>query len=64
MHQVGTGFGLMSLSVLIADCVLLHCTKNKNIYQRIKELELNEKDVQEIELDEVEATEPVSPIRI
>jgi hypothetical protein len=30
----------MSLSVIIADCVLLHCTKNRDLYQRIKEYDL------------------------
>jgi hypothetical protein len=40
--SIGAGIGLMSLSVLVADCFLLHCTKNKDLYQRIKEFDLKE----------------------
>lgn len=53
MLTIGAGFGLMSLSVIVADCVMLHCTKNKSLYQKIKELDLNE----EIPLDEIEEEE-------
>jgi uncharacterized membrane protein YhiD involved in acid resistance len=42
MLTIGAGFGLMSLSVIIADCVMLHCTKNKSLYQKIKELDIED----------------------
>ena len=32
----------MSISVIIADCVMLHCTKKKKLYQKIKEIEIIE----------------------
>lgn len=35
---IGAGIGLMSISVLIADFTLLHCTKKKKIYAKIKEI--------------------------
>jgi P2X purinoceptor 4 len=44
MLSAGAGIGLMSFSVIIADCVLLHCTKKKKYYQEIKELDVREKD--------------------
>ena len=40
MMTIGAGLGLMSISVIIADCVMLHCTKNKTLYQIIKEGEV------------------------
>lgn len=43
MMTIGTGFGLMSISVIVADCVMLHCTKKKDLYQKIKEFDLKEK---------------------
>ena len=52
MLTIGAGFGLMSLSVIVADCVMLHCTKNKSLYQKIKELDLKD-DLNEIPLEEV-----------
>ena len=42
MLTIGTGFGLMSLSVIIADCVMLYCTKNKSLYQKIKEINVKD----------------------
>ncbi|CAF0928545.1 unnamed protein product [Brachionus calyciflorus] len=41
MITIGAGIGLMSISVIVADCVLLHCTKKKRLYQEIKELDVN-----------------------
>ena len=38
--NLGTGFGLMSISVLIADCVLLNFTNKKNLFKRLKELDI------------------------
>ena len=40
MLSIGAGLGLMSLSVIVADCVMLHCTSNKKFYQEIKELDV------------------------
>lgn len=42
---IGAGLGLMSLSVVVADCVMLHCTKKKKLYQQVKELEVNKDDI-------------------
>jgi P2X purinoceptor 4 len=39
MLSIGAGIGLMSLSVIVADCVMLHCTSNKRLYQDMKELD-------------------------
>ncbi len=36
---IGAGIGLMSISVLIADCVLLHFTEKRKFFQRVKELD-------------------------
>ena len=50
MLSVGAGLGLMSLSVLVADCVMLNCTKDKRFYQEIKELDVNRAFNHKIEL--------------
>lgn len=42
MVKIGAGFGLMGVSVLIADCVMLHCTKDRKMFQKMKELDINE----------------------
>lgn len=48
MMTIGAGLGLMSISVIVADCVMLHCTKEKMLYQKIKEYDLNkETDIDE-----------------
>ncbi len=39
MLSIGAGLGLMSLSVIVADCVMLNCTRNKRFYQEMKELD-------------------------
>ena len=36
MITIGAGFGLMSISVLIADCVMLNFTNKKKLYQKLK----------------------------
>lgn len=41
MMTIGAGLGLMSISVLIADCVMLHCTKKRKYFQKVKEIDLN-----------------------
>jgi hypothetical protein len=45
MLTIGAGFGLMSISVLIADCVMLHCTKDRKFFQQMKELDINENSI-------------------
>jgi len=42
MLTIGAGFGLMSISVIVADCVMLHCTKDKKLYQQVKKLKVDE----------------------
>jgi hypothetical protein len=34
--------GMMSISILIADCVMLNCTKEKDVFKKMKELDLKE----------------------
>ncbi|RNA03750.1 P2X purinoceptor 4, partial [Brachionus plicatilis] len=41
MLTIGAGIGLMSISVILADCVLLNFTKKKRFYQEIKELDVD-----------------------
>jgi hypothetical protein len=33
---------MMSISILIADCVMLNCTKEKDIFKKMKELDIKE----------------------
>ena len=42
MMTIGAGFGLMSISVIIAELVMLHCTKEKKLYQKMKKDEIND----------------------
>lgn len=42
MLTIGAGFGLMSISVIVADCVMLNCTKDKKFYQQMKELDIQD----------------------
>ncbi len=44
---LGGGVGLMSLSVIIADVVMLYCTKEKRLYQKIKTKKLEDKERKE-----------------
>ena len=41
MLKIGAGLGLMSLSVITADCVMLHFTSNKKreFFRRMKSLD-------------------------
>ena len=39
---IGSGIGLLSLSVVIADCVMLNCTKDKGFYKKMKELDVKD----------------------
>jgi hypothetical protein len=38
---IGAGLGLMSISVLIADCFLLYCTRKRKIFKQFKRFDLN-----------------------
>jgi hypothetical protein len=58
MLTIGAGFGLMSLTVIIADCVMLHCTKDKKIFQKMKELDLKDTSISSL------ADEPTNIARI
>ena len=40
---VGSGIGLMSLSVIFADCVMLHCTKDRKLFKKVKVVRIDEK---------------------
>jgi len=42
MLTIGAGIGLMSISVIVADCVMLHCTKDKKLYQQVKEIKVDD----------------------
>lgn len=42
MLTTGAGLGLMSISVIVADCVMLHCTKERKYYQKMKECPAND----------------------
>ena len=45
--SIGAGVGILSISSYIADCVMLNCTKNKRLFQQIKQLDM--KDVVQTE---------------
>lgn len=42
MITVGAGFGLMGLSVLIADCILLNFTHKRKLFQKLKAIDAKE----------------------
>lgn len=42
MIKIGTGFGLMSISVILADCVMLNFTQKKKLFQKLKEVDAKE----------------------
>lgn len=39
MLKIGAGIGLLSLSVIMADCVMLNCHKRRNLFKYIKDLD-------------------------
>ena len=39
MTTIGAGFGLMGFSVLITDCILLHFTRKKELFQKLKAID-------------------------
>ena len=49
---IGGGIGLMSLSVVIADMVMLYCTKEKKVYQRIKSKKMQGQVIKILEKDD------------
>lgn len=49
MLTIGAGFGLMSISVLVADCVMLHFTKDRKLFQKMKELEIDDDNLKLVE---------------
>ena len=40
--SVGSGLGLLSLATLVADLVLLNCSRKKKLYYNVKELDVNQ----------------------
>ena len=40
IFNLGEGFGLMTFSVIIADCIMVHCSHNKKLFQKFKELDM------------------------
>jgi len=42
MTTIGAGIGLMGISVIFADCIMMNFTKKKYLFQRFKELDMNE----------------------
>ena len=66
---LGGGIGLMSISVLLAELVMLHCTKEKKLYQKIKADEVNGEGAEDAENGEdVEMADseniPKFPVRL
>lgn len=41
MITVGAGFGLMSISSILADCVLLNFTEKRKLFYKVKEINAN-----------------------
>lgn len=37
MLTIGAGLGLLSLATIVADCMLVTCTKKREIYKKLKE---------------------------
>jgi hypothetical protein len=42
MTTIGAGLGLMGISVIFADCIMMNFTKKKYLFQRFKELDMKE----------------------
>jgi hypothetical protein len=59
MLKIGAGLGLMSISVIIADCVMLNMTspKKRQYFRSMKHLDLKSKtNINKIELDNISLT--------
>lgn len=54
MITIGTGVGLMSISVLIADCVMLYCTKDKKTFKRMKSMRIDKDEILQPDLSNLE----------
>ncbi len=59
MLTTGAGIGLMSLTAFFGDYVLLNCTKNKKMFQKVKELDLKRPSVIEESFDAISLDEMV-----
>ena len=42
MITIGAGFGLLGLSVLISDCILLNFTQKKKLFKKLKAVDAKE----------------------
>ena len=45
---LGGGVGLMSISVIVAEVVMLNCTKEKKLYQKMKTDKLDADGVEHV----------------
>lgn len=61
MLTTGAGIGLMSLTAFFGDYVLLNCTKNKKMFQKVKELDLKHPSVIEESFDGISLDEMAQP---
>lgn len=65
---LGGGIGLMSISVIVAELVMLHCTKEKKLYQKMKtdklDAEGEEIGVENEEKDDITALSEVNNVKI
>lgn len=48
IKQFGTGIGLMSISVILADCVMLNFSKKRSLFQKYKRLYLREENLKDL----------------
>jgi len=42
MTTLGSGLGLMGISVVFADCIMRNFSKKKDIFQKMKEVDMKE----------------------
>lgn len=61
MTTIGSGLGLMGISVVFADCIMRNFSKKKEIFQKMKEIDMKEiaKDN-----DETNKTEEFTDLRL
>jgi hypothetical protein len=48
IKQFGTGIGLMSISVILTDCLMLNFSKNRSLFQKYKRLYLREENLKDL----------------